>query len=92
MDQLVGGLLKPYEISWANPVVYLLSAFRWSFYQIADVSVGTSVAATLGFPCLVSERGVVDLQDPIPAQDVRPWISPRQRRPPLFDWDVLNAD
>jgi ABC-2 type transport system permease protein len=32
-----------------NPVVYLISGFRWSFYGNSDVSVGTSLAATLGF-------------------------------------------
>ncbi|MCC0043627.1 MAG: ABC transporter permease [Brucellaceae bacterium] len=28
-----------------NPVLYLVSGFRWSFYEIADVSVGVSLAA-----------------------------------------------
>ncbi len=32
-----------------NPVVYLISAFRWSFYEIADVSVGLSIGVTLMF-------------------------------------------
>ena len=32
-----------------NPVVYLVSGFRWSFYGIADVSVGVSLAMTLAF-------------------------------------------
>ena len=32
-----------------NPVVYLISGFRWSFYESADVSVGISLAMTLGF-------------------------------------------
>jgi ABC-2 type transport system permease protein len=32
-----------------NPVVYLISGFRWSFYGTADVGVGVSLAATLGF-------------------------------------------
>ncbi len=32
-----------------NPVVYLISGFRWSFYGNADVGVGISLAATLGF-------------------------------------------
>ncbi len=32
-----------------NPVVYLISGFRWSFYGIADVSVATSLGATLAF-------------------------------------------
>ena len=36
-------------ISLLNPVVYLISGFRWSFYGTADVAVGISLAATLGF-------------------------------------------
>jgi len=32
-----------------NPVVYLVSAFRWSFYEIADVNVAVSLAMTLVF-------------------------------------------
>ena len=32
-----------------NPVVYLVSGFRWSFYGIADVSVGVSLAMTIVF-------------------------------------------
>jgi ABC-2 type transport system permease protein len=32
-----------------NPVVYLISGFRWSFYGVGDVAVGISLAATLGF-------------------------------------------
>jgi len=32
-----------------NPVVYLISGFRWSFYEVADVSIGVSVGITLAF-------------------------------------------
>ncbi len=32
-----------------NPVVYLVSGFRWSFYGVADVNVGISLAMTLVF-------------------------------------------
>ena len=32
-----------------NPVVYLVSGFRWSFYEIADVQVGISLGMTLVF-------------------------------------------
>ncbi len=32
-----------------NPIVYLISAFRWSFYGVADVNIGISLAMTLGF-------------------------------------------
>ena len=39
-----------------NPVVYLVSGFRWSFYEIADVHVGISLAMTAAFlaACLVA--------------------------------------
>jgi ABC-2 type transport system permease protein len=32
-----------------NPVVYLISGFRWSFYGMSDVAVGTSLGMTLLF-------------------------------------------
>lgn len=37
------------KISLFNPVVYLISAFRWSFYGVADVDVVMSIAMTFGF-------------------------------------------
>ena len=37
------------KISLFNPVVYLISGFRWSFYGVADVNIGISVAMTLAF-------------------------------------------
>jgi ABC-2 type transport system permease protein len=37
------------KIALANPVVYLISAFRWSFYGHADVAVGVSLGITLVF-------------------------------------------
>jgi len=40
------------KVTLLNPVVYLVSGFRWSFYGIADVSVGTSLAATAVFLAL----------------------------------------
>lgn len=36
-------------ITLFNPVVYLVSGFRWSFYGISDVNVGVSLAAICGF-------------------------------------------
>jgi ABC-2 type transport system permease protein len=36
-------------IALFNPVVYLISGFRWSFYEIADVSVALSLAMTATF-------------------------------------------
>jgi ABC-2 type transport system permease protein len=35
-----------------NPVVYLVSGFRWSFYEIADVHVGVSLGMTALFLAL----------------------------------------
>jgi len=32
-----------------NPVVYLISGFRWSFYESSDVTVGVSLVMTLAF-------------------------------------------
>jgi ABC-2 type transport system permease protein len=37
------------KITLFNPVVYLVSGFRWSFYEIADVRVGISLGMTLLF-------------------------------------------
>jgi ABC-2 type transport system permease protein len=44
------------KITLFNPVVYLISGFRWSFYGISDVGVGISLAATVGFMvlCLIA--------------------------------------
>ena len=36
-------------VSLFNPVVYLISGFRWSFNGLSDVGVGISLIATLGF-------------------------------------------
>ena len=43
------------KVSLFNPVVYLISGFRWSFFEIADVRVGVSLAMTTLFLafCLV---------------------------------------
>ena len=37
------------SITLFNPVVYLISGFRWTFYGSGDVGIGVSLAATLGF-------------------------------------------
>jgi ABC-2 type transport system permease protein len=37
------------RITLFNPVVYLISGFRWSFYESSDVSIGVSLAMTLAF-------------------------------------------
>ncbi|MGA9421794.1 MAG: ABC transporter permease [Rhodanobacteraceae bacterium] len=40
------------KITLFNPVVYLISGFRWSFYGVADVSVALSLGMTLVFLAL----------------------------------------
>jgi ABC-2 type transport system permease protein len=40
------------KVTLFNPVVYLISGFRWSFYGVADVHVGISVGMTLVFMAL----------------------------------------
>ena len=50
-------MLPPFwqNVALLNPIVYLISGFRWSFYEIADVDMRISLAMTLGFLglCLV---------------------------------------
>ncbi len=51
-------MLPPFwqTVTLFNPIVYLISGFRWSFYENADVSVGLSLTMTLGFLtlCLIA--------------------------------------
>ena len=44
------------KVTLFNPVVYLVSGFRWAFYGKADVSIGLSLGMTLGFmvACLLA--------------------------------------
>jgi ABC-2 type transport system permease protein len=44
-------MLPPFwqTVTLFNPVVYLISGFRWSFYGIADVSIAVSLAMTVLF-------------------------------------------
>ena len=50
-------MLPPFwqTVTLFNPLVYLISGFRWSFYEIADVNLGVSVGMALTFlvACLV---------------------------------------
>ena len=47
-------VLPPFwrTVTLFNPIVYLISGFRWSFFGIADVGVAMSVAMTLAFLAL----------------------------------------
>ena len=44
-------MLPPFwqKVTLFNPVVYLVSGFRWSFYDVSDVSVETSIGMTVVF-------------------------------------------
>jgi ABC-2 type transport system permease protein len=44
-------MLPPFwqTVTHFNPVLYLISGFRWSFYEVADVSVSISIAMILVF-------------------------------------------
>lgn len=48
------------QIALVNPVVYLVSGFRWSFYEISDVGVGVSLAMIALFLllCLAAVRWI----------------------------------
>ena len=48
------------QVTLFNPVVYLISGFRWAFYGKADVNIGISLAATVGFmlACLLVIRWI----------------------------------
>jgi len=52
-------MLPPFwqKVALFNPVVYLVSGFRWSFFGLADVSVPVSLAMTAAF--LAAALGVV---------------------------------
>ena len=52
-------MLPPFwqTVALFNPVVYLVSGFRWSFYGMADVGLGLSLAVTFAF--LVASLGIV---------------------------------
>jgi ABC-2 type transport system permease protein len=53
-------MLPPFwqKVTLFNPVVYLISSFRWSFYDVSDVSVELSVSMTVLFLilCLIVVR------------------------------------
>ena len=44
-------MLPPFwqTVALFNPIVYLVSGFRWSFYGVADVGLGVSLGVTLAF-------------------------------------------
>ena len=65
-------MLPPFwqTVTLFNPVVYLVSGFRWSFYGISDVSVGVSLGMTLRLPGRLPRHRRLDLQDRLPPEDL----------------------
>lgn len=55
-------MLPPFwqTVTLFNPVVYLVSGFRWSFFGVADVNLGVSIGMTLLFQaiCLATVRWI----------------------------------
>ncbi|MBK6728458.1 MAG: ABC transporter permease [Xanthomonadales bacterium] len=49
------------ELTFFNPIVYLISGFRWSFYGVSDVQIEISLAAILGFllTCILTARWII---------------------------------
>ena len=56
------GMLPPFwrTVTLFNPVVYLVSGFRWSFYGASDIDPRISLAMTLAFmaACLLAVRWI----------------------------------
>ncbi len=58
------------KITLFNPVVYLISGFRWAFFDTADVGIGLSLAAIALFSLACLGIVLVDLPDRLPDPDL----------------------
>ena len=76
-------MLPPFwqTVTLFNPVVYLISGFRWSFYGIADVGVGVSLAMTLAVPGALPRRRVRGSSRPATGSRASLGNWARRRRP-----------
>ena len=54
-----------------NPIVYLVSGFRWSFFEISDVQCRHQPRDDLLFLALCLGRRLVDLQDRLPPEELK---------------------
>ena len=66
------------KIALFNPVVYLISGFRWSFYGKSDVAVGVSLGMTW-LPAGAAGRRALDVQDRLPAEEVARQVRSNRR-------------
>ena len=62
-------------VSLFNPVVYLVSGFRWSFYGLGDVGVAASLGFTAAFMAACLIAALVDLPHRLAAQALSRRIS-----------------
>ena len=67
-------------VSLFNPVVYLVSGFRWSFYGVGDVARRDEPRLRRGFHGAVPGVAVVDLPHGLPSEAVKVDVSPRVGR------------
>lgn len=59
----VSALGSPWkEISYANPILYMVNAFRWGLLGITDVPLGIAFAVMLGFAAVLSVAAMVLLE------------------------------
>ena len=65
-------MLPPFwkVVTLFNPIVYLVSGFRWSFYGLADVDVGVSLGMTALFLAVFLVIVALDLQNGISAEEL----------------------
>ena len=65
-------VLPPFwqTVSLFNPIVYLITGFRWSFYEVADVSVDRERRDDRGVSRGLPRHRLVDLQDRLQDQEV----------------------
>ena len=76
------------HVSMVNPVLYLLSGFRWSFYGTADVGVGPEPRHDTGVPRALPRRGLVDLPHRLQAEELR--IGQEKGAPALADALIVS--
>ena len=65
-------VLPPFwqKVTLFNPVVYLISGFRWSFFEIADVNPAISFVMTLVFLGVCLGHRLVDLPHRLQAEEL----------------------
>ena len=63
-------------ITQFNPVVYLISGFRWTFYGTSDVGVGDQPRRDAGLLPPLPRHRLLDVQDRLPAEDLGLFVRP----------------